>query len=62
MFYTSNYKTIQITIINKSKIEAIALVEKIIENIIEVVYKNLSLILTNNQLSLILQTNCLLLI
>jgi hypothetical protein len=48
MFYISNYKIIQIIIINKSKIEAIALIEKIIENIIEVVYENLSLILTNN--------------
>jgi hypothetical protein len=57
MFYISNYKIIQIIIINKSKIEAIALIEKIIENIIEVVYENLSLILINNRLSLILQSH-----
>ncbi len=54
MFYASNYKTIQIIIINKNKIKAIILIEKIIENVIEVVYENLSLILTNNRLSFIL--------
>ncbi len=53
MFYASGYETMQITITNKSKIEAIALIEKIIENVIEVVYENLSFVL---------QTNCLLLI
>ncbi len=53
MFYANGYETMQIMITNKSKIEAIALIEKIIENVIEVVYENLSLVL---------QTNCLLLI
>ncbi len=57
MFYASNYKTMQIMIRNKNKIEAIASIEKIIKNIIEVVHENLSLMLMNNRLSFILQTN-----
>ncbi len=48
MFDASSYETMQITITNKSKIEAIASIKKIIENIIEVFHKNLSLMLTNN--------------
>jgi len=57
MFHASNYETMQIMVTNKNKIEAIASIEKIIENVIEVVHENLPLMLMNNRLSLILQTN-----